>query len=373
MKTKLIAAAAALLACSAAQAQTSVTLYGVADIGLEYLTKAEGTKDNLVRMSSGNLSGSRWGLRGSEDLGGGLKSVFVLESGFQLDTGDNNRLFGRQAYLGLQTKAGTVTLGRQQNLLYDFTVNYDPMGAATRYSLANMDGEMVSRADNAIKYVGTFGGLTASALYSFGYGGEGSARVFPYGLVYGPTNVEGEVPGKWRQGREMSAGLSYAAGQFGVSTVYDHRNPIDSIKEQRATIAGTYTVGPAKLYGGYRWASLNGGANSARSNLWWLGAGYNVTSALSLSGAAYYQDLRSTKADPWLFVLQADYALSKRTDVYLSMAYALNRTDNNLYWTDSGRNVSSNLRLDDGMKWWNGLTDSKQNQFGAVVGIRHRF
>jgi len=349
MKIKLIAASAALLACSAAQAQTSVTLYGVADIGLEYLTKVERTDDNLLRMSSGNLSGSRWGLRGSEDLGGGLKSVFVLESGFHVDTGaGGSRLFNRQAYLGLQGKFGTLTMGRHQNLLYDFTVDFDPLGAATRYSMSRMDADMVSRADNSIKYTGKFGGLSAAALYSFGY------------------NNNGEVAGQWRRGREMSGGLGYAAGPFAVSAVYDHRNPTESSRVQRATVGGTYAVGPAKLYAGYRWAQLIEGKAGSRANLWWAGASYQATPALTLAGAAYYQDYRRVGADPWMFSVQADYAFSKRTDVYLSTAYAMNRKANGL---TSG--LSLDGELSPSLK--PATPGKKQNQFGVVVGIRHRF
>ncbi len=112
MKTRLacLAAMAVLPALpAAAHAQGSITLYGVVDAGVEFLTNvpnaATGGSNNAVRMSAGNLSTSRWGLRGAEDLGGGLKAVFTLENGFDLDTGSANqggRLFGRQAFVGLR-------------------------------------------------------------------------------------------------------------------------------------------------------------------------------------------------------------------------------------------------------------------------------
>ncbi|PMY01052.1 porin, partial [Pseudomonas sp. GW460-13] len=89
----------------------------------------------LFRMSSGGLSGSRWGLRGVEDLGSGLKALFVLESGFGLDDGKSQqggRLFGRQAYVGLESdQVGRVTFGRQYTSLFDMMANFSPTGYAT--------------------------------------------------------------------------------------------------------------------------------------------------------------------------------------------------------------------------------------------------
>ncbi|CAH0447293.1 hypothetical protein LMG10661_03359 [Ralstonia syzygii subsp. syzygii] len=104
------------LASGAAGAQ-SVTLYGLVDTGIEYVSHANSSGNGLVRMPSitGTLP-SRWGLRGAEDLGGGIQAVFTLESGFNTDTGTSGqggRLFGRQAWVGLAGGYGTLTLGRQ--------------------------------------------------------------------------------------------------------------------------------------------------------------------------------------------------------------------------------------------------------------------
>ena len=353
MKIKLFAAAAAALVSAGAFAQSSVSLYGVADAGVEWVNKAPGNGDSRVALQSGNMSGSRWGLRGTEDLGGGLKGIFNLESGFNIDDGrsaQDNRLFGRAAYVGLQGQWGQLTLGRQTNLLYDFALQYDPMAIASRYSIASQDAALAGRADNAVKYIGTFGGLTASALYSTRSDGQ-------------------EVAGNNKLGREWSASLNYASGPFAVGAVYDQLNSnttglLADVKTQRATVGGTYAFGPAKLYAGYRWAHATGlPVDSARSNLYWLGAGYQATPALTLTGTAYYQNFKTTGAgNPWLFVVGGDYALSKRTDAYLNLAYAKN---------------SSNAALPLGV---NGIGDvftsadgSTNNQMGAVVGIRHKF
>ncbi|AJG21186.1 porin [Cupriavidus basilensis] len=366
MKMKLFAAAVAALAAGGAYAQSSVTLYGVVDAGISYNNKANAAGDNLYRMTSGNQSGSRWGLRGVEDLGGGLKGIFVLESGFNTDTGgqaDSSRLFNRNAYVGLQNQWGTVTLGRQQTLMYDFGLAYDPMAISTRYSITSTAAEFAQRADNAVKYVGTFGGLTVAGLYSF-------------------TNNGQEVAGQFRSGREYSVSASYAAGPFSVGAFYDQTNntgadAANAALIRRASVAGTYAFGPAKVYAGYRYAHAFNGASlvgasalnaagvstaltNSASSVYWAGLGYQLTPAFSLTGAVYYQDFRQTSADPWQFVATADYALSKRTDLYTSLSYVKNKNGSSL--GVDGFNTSSTTNVQQGA-----------NQFGATVGIRHKF
>ncbi len=362
MKLKWYAAALAALASTAASAQSSVTLYGVADAGIEYTSKSAPTAagtggGNAFRVTSGNQSGSRWGLRGVEDLGGGLKSVFVLESGVNFDTGTSGqggRLFGRNAYVGLQSPYGTFTLGRHTTPFFDFGLLYDPMAISTRYGITSTAPEFGSRADNSAKYIGTFGGLTVSGLYSF-------------------TNNGNEVPGNYHNGREFSALASYATGGLSLGAVYDQANNTGDASAQmtrRASVAGSYSFGAAKVYGGYRWARAYDGATlpgaqgaNGGSNLYWAGLGYQFTPAFSLVGAAYYQDFRNSGADPWDFVATADYAFSKRTDVYLSLSYVKNKNNSNL----SVNGFNTNSPTD------SAFVQNGANQFGATMGIRHKF
>ena len=122
----LLALPAALVAAGA-HAQSSVTLYGIADAGIAYVHNAQNANgsnaSSLVKFSSGNLSGSRWGLRGIEDLGSGLSALFQLENGFNIGTGalgQGGREFGRKAVVGLGSSTyGTVTLGRQYDPIVD--------------------------------------------------------------------------------------------------------------------------------------------------------------------------------------------------------------------------------------------------------------
>ncbi|MCG5262346.1 porin [Cupriavidus gilardii] len=364
MKMKLFAAAVAALAAGGAYAQSSVTLYGVVDAGLEYNNNAGQTGENLFRMQSGGQFGSRWGLRGVEDLGGGLKGLFVLESGFDLDngrSGQDGRLFGRSAYVGLQNQFGTLTLGRQQTPFFDFGLQFDPMAIAPRYSITSQAVEFQSRADNAVKYVGKFGGLTASAMYSFRADGQ-------------------EVAGRNVGGREMGALLSYAAGPFSIGAAYDDLH-VGSLAPggnqapviRRATVAGTYAFGPAKAFLGYRWAKASdgavlpgavGGADVTTSNLYWAGLAYQMTPAFSVTGAAYYQDFRRSGADPWQFVLTGDYALSKRTDIYTSLSYTLNKDGSALGVAGFNNPTASTPVFN---------VEPGKDQFGAIVGVRHKF
>ncbi|SDD91993.1 Outer membrane protein (porin) [Cupriavidus sp. YR651] len=334
---------------ASAQSASNVTLYGIVDAGVEVATHVPGGNgQTAVRMNSGNMSGSRWGLRGVEDLGGGLKGIFTLESGFDIDTGlsgQSNRLFGRQSYVGLQNNWGALTLGRQQNALYDLFGAYDPMAVGPRYSLNSVDSGFNGRADNAVKYTGKFGGLTATGFYSTG------------------RDNNGEVPGDYKAGRNFGLGASYATGGFSVGAAYDqYQGATSALSDRavkRAAIGTAYDFGVAKVFAGYRWMRDDGIASVAtaasRNNVYWLGGLYRVTPALSLTGAAYYTDTHNSDADPWMFVLSADYSFSKRTDAYLNLGYVRNKGNSNLGLSGTGTAVAG------------------ENQAGAVIGVRHRF
>lgn len=353
MRRGLIALAGMLTAT--AYGQSSVTLYGVADAGIEYLNKAPSTStkgSSLVRLTSGNLSTSRWGIRGSEDLGGGLKASFELESGLSIDTGASNngsKLFDRSAIVGLGNQYGTVWLGRQTTPLYDAMLQLDPMGLAPRYSSYKSDDILAGRADNAVKYRGTFGSVTASGLYSFSRTGAG------------------EIPGDFKIDRNIGASLMYESGAISVGAAYDEFQgssiATQNQKDRRLAVGGSYAVGPAKIFAGYRW--YNGSLRTLpvdRSDLYWLGVRYSLTPAFVLTGAAYFSDNRNTNADPLMLVASGDYAFSKRTDVYMTLGYTVNRNGSQL-----------------GLNGYNTLTGNPnsvvpgKDQFGAVVGVRHRF
>jgi hypothetical protein len=195
MKKSLLALAALGTFAGVAHAQSSVTLYGIVDAGFVYNNNSAGSK--LYETSAGNLQGDRWGLRGTEDLGGGLKALFVLENGFNAYSGklgQGGDEFGRQAYVGLSSQFGTVTLGRQYDSVVDYTgalevgSQWASFYAAHPGDLDNMNNS--NRVNNSIKY--------ASANYS--------------GITFGGLYSLGGVAGQFNRNQIFSAGLGYAQG-----------------------------------------------------------------------------------------------------------------------------------------------------------------
>ncbi|SDC98033.1 Outer membrane protein (porin) [Cupriavidus sp. YR651] len=368
MKTRLacLAAMAVLPAAlpAAAHAQGSITLYGVVDAGIEYLTNlptAGGTSHDTVRMSAGNLSTSRWGLRGNEDLGGGLKAIFTLESGFDLDTANVNqggRLFGRQAFVGLQNQYGTLSLGRHQTVLYDFSLTYDPMAVASRYSVLSHDKWLSGRADNSLKLTGQTGGLYYGLFYSTGY----------------DSSAGGEIPGDYKAGRNWSAAVGYSAGPLSARVVYDEVRgstvATDDNRERRATIGTAYDFARGRVFAAYRWYYGDFATSSLRTNLYWVGATYQVTPAITLTGAAYYTDVRNSSGDPYSFVLTGTYAFSKRTDLYTVLAFAKNNEGSSMGLGGFGPSLNRSATT---LTATSEQVGAGQNQFGAIIGVRHRF
>ncbi|WP_250517649.1 porin, partial [Caballeronia sp. INDeC2] len=187
-------------------AQSSVTLYGIVDDSIVYqssqtnLAKTNPGRSN-VKMASGIWAGSRFGLKGAEDLGGGNKAIFQLESGFDINSGQQqftNAMFGRQAWVGLTNPGyGTVTLGRQYTSYYTLLSPYSPTNWLTGYFGAHpgdLDGlDTIYRANNSVVYTSPkFYGLTVSGSYSFA-----------------------GVPDSVYQGSTWSAAIQYQQGPIG--------------------------------------------------------------------------------------------------------------------------------------------------------------
>jgi outer membrane protein OmpU len=139
---KYLTGFAMLTAMSGAHAQSSVTLYGLIDAGLTYISNEGGS--HLFEFQDGANFGSRIGFKGSEDLGGGLKAIFQLENGFTLGTGqlrNNGALFGRQAFVGLASDHyGTLTMGNQYDFIADYITPFNINGYASVYA-----GQAVAR------------------------------------------------------------------------------------------------------------------------------------------------------------------------------------------------------------------------------------
>jgi predicted porin len=339
------------LACTAAHAQSSITLYGIVDAGVEYVNRvAQGSQTgSAIREQSGNLAGSRWGLKGSEDLGGGYKAVFTLEGGFNVNTGalgQSGRLFGRKAFVGLATPYGTLTLGRHQNLLYELMYKYDALTFNPSYSAQSRDSQFVNRADNSVRYGLQLGDVTFAALYSTGFD-----STIPNGA---------NVPGATKVGREMSAAVLYDRGPFSIGVTYDQLQgtsiATQSNTQQRALLGLSYDIGPVKALAGLRWLNTRNTDVPPSSLLYWGGVTWRVNTPLSVSASVYHTQFRNPHGGPTMGALLVDYSLSKRTDVYAEGAYVSNRS-----WSDVGIR-GTGVDIAPGM-----------DQAGVTVGIRHTF
>lgn len=342
----------------------SVTLYGVIDTGIEYLNHSGAAGNSVVKMA--NLSGtvpSRWGLRGTEDLGGGAKANFVLESGFAPDAGTLNqggRLFGRQAWVGLSNQWGQVSFGRQYTMLFWAMLDTDILGP-NAYGSSSLDSYFPNaRADNAIAYKGKFGGFTLGATYSFGRDSV-NAGPSPSG-----TNCAGENPADKNACREWSAMLMYETNWWGLSAAYDSLRggpgafaglTSSELKDDRLALGGYMLVGKAKA--GLGWVARRNEALAApRSNLYYGGLAYDITPAVTLSGELYYLDYRHSTNRAWLGAARASYAFSKRSSVYATAGYINN-----------GGSLA--LSVDSASTGANPTAGG--TQLGAMVGIKHIF
>lgn len=389
MKKYLVTSCILSLFGVTAHGQSSVTVYGVIDAPLEYVTNLASAPptinpatgvvtqqpggDRFSLQSGGGLSGSRWGLRGVEELGGGLQALFVLENGFGVDDGrpqQGGRLFGRQTFVGLQNQWGKLTFGRQYTSLFEVMANFSPTAFATLYEPVVAITGLNLRSDNTVKYTGAFGDFLAEAHWSFGTG------VGTIGNAVLAGGGAGEVPGSFRDNTGYGAGISYIRGPVGVAVAYDQWNPAvtagNSGTSKKVAAAASYSWGPAKIMAGYRWARTTDAASNTllRDDLYWAGVNYQATANLGLTLAYYYDDAKTLKtvatqpninqANPWQVSFISDYNLSKRTDLYLTMAYSKN----------SGLNFDTSA-----ISFANGyfLEQGKTSQFGAAVGIRHKF
>lgn len=384
----LLAGAASLgLLLGMNDAHADMILYGVVDQAVEYVNEiargapasingeivSQSGGSRIAQPVSGGLSGSRWGIRGAEDLGRGWRALFVLESGFGLDSGTltmGGRLFGRQAYVGVAGPWGQVTLGRQYTSMFEGLANFSPSRYASLYDPVAWQLGLNVRSDNTIKYIGTFGALTAIAHYSFGVGVSAIAQT---PLVSGGS---GETPGAVRDNTGWGASLYYGSGALGASIGYDQWNPAATVgqpgKARKATAAISYASGPFKVIGGYRWgkSEFSNGVTLARDNYWWAGINYRTLRALDLTLGYAYADVSTLRlghtapaanlANPWQANIIADYNLSKRTDVYVTVAYSRH----------AGLNFDSSFN-----SFASGyfLTPGQKGMFGVATGLRHRF
>lgn len=368
MKKTLLAAALLAGFAGAASAQSSVTLYGVVDIGIQYQNLKSGnnfvfasggqTKTSMtnVGLVSGVQNGSRWGLKGVEDLGNGLKANFVYESAVTVGTGATTG-FTRQSTLGLNSSSwGALDLGRRTSPgTYAFS-GIDPFGAA--FGTAALDssfGNQFIRYSNMVMYTTpSFSGFNASVGYSFDTGLNGFTGNPPVGIGAAPFAYETN-----NKTRAVSVGLRYANGPLLLGAAFDQINAPASLNLARDKVTawmlgGTYDFKVAKLHAAYGQqvggtiegtnalssAGFTGGvtnsqggvlfANGARSQSWMIGATAPIGAATNLFGSVQqmlpggtYKTAVNT-ATQTVASIGVTYSLSKRTNLYGYYSYVNN-------------------------------------------------
>lgn len=363
MKARTIIGACVAAAPLITTAQSNVTLYGLVDSGVAVVNNVGKEKKSMVFMP--NISGSfpsRWGLRGSEDLGGGNKAVFVLESGFGPDSGTLNqggRMFGRQAFVGISSSWGLFSAGRQYTMLYHSVLDTELLGS-NLFGPGSFDPYLPNaRADNALAYKGTFGALTLGGTFSFG---RDTVSLGP-----GPagTNCGGENGSDKKACREWSALVAYDANLWKISVAYDSLRggagayglTSSSLTDDRLLVSANVKVGQGKVVAG--WLRRDNEAGDKPVNdVFWLGTSFPVSNALTIDVEALHQRYHNSDDKAWVFAGKATYALSKRTSLYGTAGYIKN---------------SSNLALSINAGQAGTNPAPGQNQIGFMAGIKHSF
>jgi predicted porin len=342
VKAKCNASIAALLLSGAAHAQNSVTLYGVIDEGLNYTNNAG--SGPATQMAGNQWVGSRFGIKGSEDLGGGYKAIFQLENGFNPSGGtfsQGGRLFGRQAYVGFSSdRYGTLTFGRQYEPTADMFSDLTPAGnwagnlGSVPYDSDNTGWDF--RVNNAVKYVSpTLYGFSVEAMYAFSNttGGDGShlaglaGQYQQGGLTAAIAYIDITNPGLTTNGavandsvftassqKNIDAGANYTFDKVRIGAMYSHAsigaptgipNYLSSIAEPAN--GGTWTA--------WKFDNFDVTGQYFFRPSFWAAAAYIYTIGKLETTAGNY-------SPKWhQLTLMLDYDLSKSTSLYIQGAY----------------------------------------------------
>jgi predicted porin len=384
MKKSLLALAVLGAFAGAAQAQSSVTIYGIVDTGLVYTSKAvntagTGSTGSKFGVNSGVIQGSRIGFKGVEDLGGGLSALFQLETGFNNDNGALNgqdpnttNLFRRKSVVGLSGGFGSVLVGRQTDFAdtisaYTSVNDFGGITGAVGHNLDRLEG---TRTNNSVSYTtNNLGGFTGNLIYGFG-----------------------ETAGKTTAGQSFGIGGKYDNGPLGLGINYyqskQGATPSDTslLSTANAAAAGnsalkslnvvaSYQFGPARVYGNYSRVKqdLNTGSPTTlatktlgaanKADIYELGTAYSLSPSLKLLGAVTHTraDFNSSSKGKLTQVsLGTDYWLSKRTDLY---AFVANIRAKDMANTGVFGDATGTATI--------GSADNSQT--AVAVGIRHKF
>lgn len=333
------------------QASGTVRMYGRVVAGLNYQSNLDsGRLDQTGRpivASSWGIDGNVWGTNllgfaGSQSLGDGLHAQFVLESGFEAATGritGGNGIWTRRAIVGLSGGFGTLRIGRSLSLPTEVIWSLDPSGQQAVGAASLVKGRSWPTNNNQVDYISpSIGGLTVQGVYGFG-----------------------EAASSRRESRTGGVSLAYLRPNYELRAMYDVANdPRGQYSElfrysKELTLGGTMTLGRLKLLGGFQRLSAPAvvtGPDHARHM--WFGANYWAGQALMLIGGVYHVRLNKSVGNAKLFMLGANYYLSKHTLLYIS----------------SGK-VRNNSQTDFAVETYGGAAGRNQTAF--YTGIAHSF
>jgi predicted porin len=339
MKKSLIALAV-LAASGASFAQSSVSVYGVADLWFGSL-KAGNVRNNVIE--SGGVAASRFGFKGSEDLGGGLKANFLLEQGFNIDSGSTTagQAFSRQSYVGLSGNFGEVKLGKMWTAYDDVAGGTQAVFDSALSPLSAPLGTFVWRSQtyaanpaNGLYYVSpSFGGVTAAVSYALGENKNANVAATST-TAFNVQYAGGPVTAAFAYQKQKDTN-AVAASAIGVVPVVVAVAGTASVEDTNfTTLRGSYNFGVAKLIAAY--GRTTNGDNKA--NDYMVGVDVPVAQALTLS-AAYARskdnDNGGSIGDKRTgYGIAAAYSLSKRTTAYAGLRFS--KTDEN------GQSVEAN-------------------------------
>ena len=305
MKKSLIALAVLGSVAGMAQAQSSVTLYGLADIWVgSTKTETNGVGKSVTKVDGSGLATSRFGLKGSEDLGGGLKANFQLEQGFNIDdgtAGTAGSAFNRQAWVGLSGGFGEVQFGKTWSSYDDIRSSANDNFNANQAASFNTWVGYNDRPSNSIKYISpTVGGFSGSVTY-----GLGEDKL---------ANPNG------KSSNLTSLGLQYATGPVFVGLAYQSEKAgATDTKKTNTLLNGSYDFGMAKVVAGYNQFKDTATAGDKKANEWNLGVEVPVAANLNF-GLGYAQSKEKVagtdSAKTTGYTASLLYSLSKRTTVY---------------------------------------------------------
>ncbi|CAN7667147.1 porin [Caballeronia sp. LjRoot34] len=353
-------------------AQSSVTLYGLIDESIRFTTNQSGTAgaSNRLQLTDGAIQGSRWGLKGSEDLGGGTQAIFNLESGYSLATGamgQGGLLFGRQAWVGLTNPTwGRLRAGRLYGAAFGTFGDFDILGIGNYNENAMLPSILGCRFNNMTEYTISRGPLSLQLQYAFGgQAGEMAAgSTAAADIVYSQTGLE--VAGVAQESKDenghravvVGAGANYTVGPVTLYALY--------VNSTRGAGFSVSTTSGAPLYG----TSLLGNANTVsgsntqtamrRDNYASFAARYMLSPAFFLSASLAIDNVTGVNGSQSGKIrqgyLMADYFLSKRTDVYAEL----------------DRNVLGGASVTDPNSPVSTFAD-RSGRTGAAIGLRTRF